>query len=370
MRTRRALSLALGLYLSVGTVVAAPKGRPRAANSAASNTQGAKTIEVAQKVYLQGTDHYRAGRLLEALAAFRASYDMVASPNSHIMIARTLRDKGDIGQAYAEYDRVVVEADQALERDAKYKATADAARAERTKLREKLTMVIVRVRNPPDDLHVVVGDKPIERAEWGKPVPVKAGALVALGVATGRPDQRQELSGFPGDELVVLFDYSSGPPAPVEATPAPKKEEDELKPTRFAADDAVPDIPRQPSQPPPPPVDRTWAYVSLGAGGAGFLTFLTFGALNQATYNDLQTACPNAHCPTNQQSEIDKGRRYQAIANVGLGLAVVGGAVGGILLSAGPDTGPPPVDAAKRPPRFLVTDVAIGPGSLEVRGAF
>src|SRR3954463_7394738 len=152
MRTRRALSLALGLYLSLGTAFAAPKGRPRAANapSAASN-KAAKTMEVAQKVYLQGADHYRAGRLLEALAAFRASYDMVASPNSHIMIARTLRDKGDIAQAYAEYDRVVVEADDATLRDSKYQATGDAARAERGKLREKLTMVIVRVRNPPDD---------------------------------------------------------------------------------------------------------------------------------------------------------------------------------------------------------------------------
>src|SRR4051794_40427151 len=122
MRTRPALSLALGLYLSLGTAFAAPKGRPRAANApfAASNTKAAKTLEVAQKVYLQGTDHYRAGRLLEALAAFRASYDMVASPNSHIMIARTLRDKGDIAHAYAEYDRVVVEADQAILRDSKY----------------------------------------------------------------------------------------------------------------------------------------------------------------------------------------------------------------------------------------------------------
>jgi len=373
MRTRHALSLALGLYLSLGTAFAAPKGRPRAPNapSAASNTKGAKTLEVAQKVYLQGADHYRSGRLLEALAAFRASYDMVASPNSHIMIARTLRDKGDIAQAYAEYDRVVVEADEAILRDSKYQATADAARAERGKLREKLTMVIVRVRNPPEDLHVVIGDKPIERTEWGKPVPVKAGARVALGVAGGLPDQRQEVSGFPGDELVVSFDYSAVPAAPVEATPEPKKEEDELKPTRFATDDAVPDIPRQPSRPPPPPVNRTWTYVSFGAGGVGFLTFLTFGALNQSIYGDLQASCPNAHCSSNQQSEIDKGRRYQTIANVGLGLAIVGASVGGILLAtSGNDTAPPPVDTAKPPKGLVVTDVAIGPGSLEVRGAF
>jgi hypothetical protein len=372
MRKRRALSLALAFYLGVGAASAAPKARPRATSAPVADSKGqaAKTMEVAQKVYLQGAAHYKAGRLLEALAAFRASYDMVASPNSHIMIARTLRDKGDIAQAYAEYDHVVTEADQATERDAKYKATADAARAERSKLREKLTMIIVRVRNPPEDLRVAVGNKPIERADWGKPVPVMAGALLALGVAGGRPDQRQELSGFPGDELVVLFDYSAPPPAPVEPSPPPKKVEEELKTTRFPPIDAVPDIPRQPPRPAPPPTDRTWAYVSLGAGGAGLLTFLAFGALNQSTYNDLQASCPNMHCPPGQQDEVDKGRRYQVIANVGLGLFVVGGSVGAILLTTGADAGPAPVDAARRPQGFALTDLAIGPGSVQVRGAF
>jgi hypothetical protein len=371
MRKRRVLSLALGFSLSLGTASAAPKAKPGPASAplAATKTQAAKTMEVAQKVYLQGAAHYKAGRLLEALAAFRASYDMVPSPNSHIMIARSLRDKGDFAQAYAEYDRVVIEADEAIERDSKYQATAHAARAERSKLREKLTMVIVRVRNPPDDLHVVVGDKPIERTDWGKPVPVLAGALVALGVAGGRPDQRKDLSGFPGDELVVSFDYSAAPTAPIEPSPPPKKAEDELKPTRFAPSDAVPDIPRQPPPPRPLPSDRTWAYVALGAGGAGLVTFFAFGALNQSVYNDLQASCPNMHCPGNQQDNVDKGRRYQVLANVGLGLAVVGASVGAILLTS-EDNGPPPVDAARRPQRFGVTDVAIGPGSLQVRGSF
>ena len=148
---------------------------------------------------------------------------MVASPNSHIMIARTLRDKGDIAQAYAEYDRVVVEADQAILRDSKYQATADAARAERGKLREKLTMVIVRVRNPPEDLHVVVGDKPIERTEWGKPVPVKAGALVALGLPVGAPINDKRSPVFRATSWWCYSTTALSPPAPVEATPAPKK---------------------------------------------------------------------------------------------------------------------------------------------------
>src|SRR5258708_21299079 len=108
MRSRRALARGHGSHLGRGTAFSAPKARPGTTNASGADANATKTMEVAQKVYLQGTAHYKAGRLLEALAAFRASYDMVASPNSHLMIARTLRDKGAIAQAYAEYDRVVV----------------------------------------------------------------------------------------------------------------------------------------------------------------------------------------------------------------------------------------------------------------------
>jgi hypothetical protein len=282
-----------------------------------------------------------------------------------------LRDKGDIAQAFVEYDRVVTEADEAIQRDAKYQATADAARAERGKLREKVTMVIVRVRNPPDDLHVVVGDKPIERSEWGKPVPVTAGALAAIGVATGRPDQKKELVGVPGEELVVLFDYEAPPPtAPAPVEPTTKPPEGDLKSAGLGPNDPVPDIPRQPPRPQPPPVDRTWTYVAFGAGGAGLVTFITFGALNQGVYSDLRDVCPNMRCPASAQDDIDKGRRYQAIANVGLGVAVIGAAVGTILFASSEDASPATLDVARRPRGLSLTDVTIGPGSLQVRGAF
>jgi hypothetical protein len=374
MRTTTAFFFALTVSLGAGSASGGPKARGGgAASAAASDAHSAKSVEVAQKVYLQGAVHYKAGRLLEALAAFRASYDMVASPNSHIMIARTLRDRGDIAQAYAEYDRVVSEADEAIKRDAKYQPTADAARVERDKLRAQLTMVIVRVTNPPEDLRVVVGEKPIDRADWGKPVPVPAGALVAMGVAPGRPDQRQELSGPPGEELVVSFDYSTAPPpAPAPAAPSPpaKPADDDPKPARVAPSD-LPDIPRQPPRTPPAPVDRTWTYVAYGAGGAGLVTFITFGALNHSVYKDLTDACPNMHCPPEQQDQIDKGRRYQALANVGLGVALIGAGVGTYLLLSSESAAASPVDEARRRPgHFAVTDVAVGPGSFQVRGAF
>jgi len=315
---------------------------------------------VAQKVYSQGVDHYKAGRMVEALAAFRASYDMVPSPNSHLMIARTLRDRGDLVEAYAEYGKVVTEAEEAAQREARYRSAAEASRAERAKLRARLTIITVQVKNPPDDLRIVIGGRPIEREQWGKPVPVTSGALVALAIATGRSEQRQELAAVPGGELTVSFDFST-PPRDVAGVPSPL-------PDKKSAD-GVPDIPRQPARPRGPAPDRTWGYVSLGVGAAGFVTFAVFGAINQSTFNDLQSSCSNGHCPIDRTDDVDKGRRAQVIANVGLAVGVVGGTLGFILLTTAGGTDKPD-ELARRPAGVAVTDVSVGLRSLQMRGVF
>jgi hypothetical protein len=338
---------------------------------AAPQAPTAKTKAVAQKVYVQGTEHYKAGRLLEALAAFRASYGMVPSPNSHLMIARTLRDQGELVEAYVEYDKVVQEAEVAAKRDAKYRSAAEASRVERTKLRARLSMIIVRVKNPPDDVRIMLGDKPIDRDDWGKPVPVVAGALVARGVSAGLPEQRQDVNAPPGEELVVIFDYST-PAAPVAGAPEPNSEKAALPAARtpgVAPHDGVPDIPREPRRAPPAP-DRTLGYALLGVGAVGFTTFAVFGALNQSTFNDLKGACPNGHCPSDRSGDVDRGRREQVIANIGLGVGIIGATVGIILFATGEKAGKGSDETARHGHGVALSDLSIGPGSVQLGGVF
>jgi hypothetical protein len=362
MQQRRAVIRALLTFLLIcfscfGTLSAAPRADDKAK-------------EIAQKVYVQGVDHYKAGRLLEALAAFRASYDMVPSPNSHLMIARTLREHGELIDAYAEFGKVVLEADAAAARDPKYQSASQASRAERAQLRARLTMVTIFVKDPPDDLRVLVADKSIDKERWGRPVPVLPGALVARATAAGHPEQRQELAAVPGGDLVVTFDFgatsasgsspwaSRGPaaPAPIDSSP-------------FPPGNGIPDIPRQPSLPPPPPRDRTLAFVSFGVGAAGLVTFVIFGAINQSTFNSLHDQCPSGRCPPALSSDVDKGRRAQTIANVGFGVALVGATVGSILLVTGANE-PKSEEVARRPGKPVLTDLSIGPHAVEVRGVF
>jgi hypothetical protein len=363
MQQRRAVIRALLTFLLIcfscfGTLSAAPRA-------------GDKAKEIAQKVYVQGVDHYKAGRLLEALAAFRASYDMVPSPNSHLMIARTLREHGELIEAYAEFGKVVLEADAAAARDAKYQSASLASRAERAQLRARLTMVTIFVKDPPDDLRVLVADKPIDKEHWGRPVPVLPGALVARATAAGRPEQHQDLAAVPGGDLVVTFDFgatsaaSSSSPlaargpamtAPVDSGP-------------FPPGNGIPDIPRQPSLPPPPPRDRTLAFVSFGVGAAGLVTFVVFGAINQSTFNSLHEQCPSGRCAPALSADVDKGRRAQTIANVGFGVALVGATVGSILLVTGANESKTE-EVARRPGKPVLTDLSIGPHAVEVGGVF
>jgi len=361
MRKERALSVALFAWLTwVSTASAAPRDT------------SSKTKEVAQKVYLQGVDHYRAGRVLEALAAFRASYELVPSPNSHLMLARALRDHGDLIDAYAEYHKLVVEADATAAQDSKYDAAVQASRAERATLRARLTMVTVEVKDPPDDVRVVIGGRQIERDDWGKSVAVPSGSIVVRATASGRPEQRQQLTAIPGGELEVRFDFAEPdvPPAPSGlASWAVNGDDARPEASPFPSSDAIPDIPRQPEQPPTPPPDRTWAYVSFGVGGAGLVTFVVFGAIDQSVFGDLQRDCPGGHCPPSRASDVDKGRQMQLIANIGFGTALAGATLGCVLLANG-ETGSDRPEVARQTRKFAVTDVSIDSHGVRVGGEF
>jgi hypothetical protein len=328
-----------------------------------------KTKEVAQSVYAQGVDHFRAGRLLEALAAFRASYDMVPSPNSHLMIARTLRDHADLVEAYTEYGKVILEADKAAARDAKYARAAQASRAERAKVRARLTLVTIYVKNAPDDLRVVLADKPIEKDSLGRAIPILPGRVAARATSAGG-EQHQELAAVPGGDFIVTFDFA----APALASGGPVvssgSKEAAVETGPFPPGNGIPDIPRQPAPAPPPPPDRTWAYVSFGVGAAGLATFVTFAAINQSTFNSLQSKCPSGQCAPSMSADVDKGRRAQTIANVGFGVALAGATVGCILLVNGGSAQPKPEELARRPGKVLLTDLSIGPHAVEVGGVF
>lgn len=345
-RASLAAALWLGATLSAAPVSAAPPD----------------ARAVAQKVYQEGAAHYKAGHMLEALAAFKASYDMVPSPNSHLMIARTLRDRGDLVDAFLEYQKLVPEAEAAAAHEPKYGKTVDTARGEKEKVRARIAFVKVHVKSPPDDLRITMGSRAIGRSDWEAPVPALAGMLTLRAETRNAPVQEREITTTAGSDVEVTFDFTPAPKEPPRLVEVPV-----LPPKPGPSSELPSDIPRQPL-PPPRVVDRTLPTVFLGVGAAGLATFVVFGALNESTFHDLETACPGNRCSSDTSDKINKGRTEQTIANVGLGVAVVAGSVAGILFATAADREHRLNSAALNRPR--VTSVGLGPDGLAVQGAF
>jgi len=51
----------------------------------------------------------------------------------------------------------------------------------------------------------------------------------------------------------------------------------------------------------------------------------------KSTYDDLNKACNGGPCPPSKNGEISSGKTQQVVANVGLGIGIVGVALGATL---------------------------------------
>jgi hypothetical protein len=104
---------------------------------------------------------------------------------------------------------------------------------------------------------------------------------------------------------------------------------------------------------------RPFAYVAGAWGVAGFVTFAVAGAMNQSTYNGLETACGNQGCPPGKQEEINSGKTQQTIANVGLVVGIVGVAAGATLF----------VLSLRKSAQGPSTALVVGPAWVGLRGS-
>jgi hypothetical protein len=298
----------------------------------------------------RASDRFRAGaealeaqKLDEALALFRESYDVVASPNSRLMIGRTLARQGKTAEAYLEIQAAVNDAEDAARKNEKYRKTAQAARTELAELRPKVGFVLLRVAGA-----VSVGGREIADAIQGDPIVATPGTTEIVVRLAGGSEQKVSVEVRAGESTTVDLAPTSAPSvahapaaaATVPAAPPP-------------AGDAEPrGIPHM-----------TLAWVAGGIGLAGFATFGVFGLMNQSTYSDLEERCPGGLCPRSASEDAERGRTYQTLANVGLGVGVVGLGSGLVLALTAP--GKKGSERAESTPSLV-----LAPRGVTVRGRF
>lgn len=335
--------------LALGTVTAASWAE---AQGAAPESATAEQKATAQKAFEKGMKAAKAKKHEDALAAFKESYGAVASPNSHLMMARELVELGRLEEAWAEYEKTVVEAEAAAQKDPKYADTATGAKHEQEELRGKLGFVKLTVTGAGPGSRVTVRGKEIPQADWGKPVAVMPGSVRVELVGSDGKETVQEVNATAGSETPVTL----APPAAAPAAGAGGAEGQGSAKLEASTSGKGPSM-------------RTWAYIAGGVGVAGLATFGIFGAMNNAKHSKLEDECKDGVCPASLEDDKDAGKTYQTIANVGLVVGVVGLGTGTVLyLMSGKKTEKAAALPRRRGPR--VESVSVGYQSVLVSGSF
>jgi tetratricopeptide (TPR) repeat protein len=320
------------------------------AQGASLENATAEQKATATKAFEAGMKASKAKKHEQALAAYKDSYNAVASPNSHLMICRELVELGRLEEAYAEYEKALPEAEAAAAKDKKYEASATSAKTEMDELKSKLGFVKLNVSGATAGTRVTVRGREIAQADWGKPIAVAPGPTrIELVLADGK-ETVKELDVAAGSEITV--DLAPGG-AEAATTPTTAKAEGSAKVSTSGGGPSM----------------RTWAYVAGGVGVAGIATFAIFGAMNNAKHSKLEDQCKNNACPSNLEDDKKAGQRYQTIANIGLVVGVVGLGTGTVLYFM---SNKKSEKAAAAPPkqRPRVDSVSLGYRSLVVTGSF
>ena len=332
MRARWA-SAVLWVLLGVGSSVA--HAQPQVERASAEARRDAKAG------YLQGRKAFVAGDYDTALAAFQGSYGAVASPNTRLMIARSLTQLHRYAEACRVYEETLEEAEASG--DPKWKKAARAALEEQTELLTRVGLLQVRIGG--DRLvTLTVNGHVVPEDQWERQIPVEPGRVeVAIDDGAGG-HARKVVDVSLGEQAEVGIALARPSETLASAEPAEASE---------AKDDADGTGPLGWS-------GRTWrttGWVATGVGAVGIGLFAVFGAMSQSTYNDLNKACPtHVDCDPALADDIDTGASQQTIANVSLGVGLVAVAAGATALVIGLSDDDD-------------TQVALGPGILTVKGS-
>jgi len=309
-RTLRQLACAAAVATGIGLA------------AARASAAGVPVDQANESQKTTATEHFEDGMSLfdeekydEALAAFRASYEAVASPNSHLLVARSLARLGRSDDAYNEYTRVI---DEATQLGAHYDAAATSARNEREQVRRRVALLTVEMPDPPADVEVTVNGKPVDLGKM--PVAVNVGDVLVEARAPDGTTTSRTAKAEAGAALKVRLVKAAAPKVePVE------------KPER------------------PPPADtrssgqkfrREASYIAAAVGVGGIATWAVITIAGADTLDDV------------------------AIGGLLLGGVGVGAAVVLYLTSE-----PAPAAGGPSEPRGQ-TRIAIGPGSVAVQGTF
>jgi hypothetical protein len=261
-------------------------------------------VAAAEAHFFAGQKAYADKHFEEALVELRASYAAAPSPNSHLYIARCLRQLNRLGAAYEEYAQVIVESADRIGSERKYESTQKAAAEERAALKDRIAILAVTMPVDAPGARLYVGDDEIPAARWIADLTVTAGALKVRAEAPGRAVFETSITLAAGaKERITILLPATGALSALSAQEAP--------PTRTS----------------PGRLLRPAAYTAAGVGVVGLVLWAALGTTAASRYDALQQVC-GGRCDASHQGEIDAGRSETAGSRAGLAIGILGVAAG------------------------------------------
>jgi len=291
----------------------------------------------AQAAYMDANAKYEAGNMEAALAGFRASFDFVKSPNTSLVIGRSLANLGRYAEAYRQALQTQQIARAAIVVDKKYAAAEKSAIDDAAEWKTKVGFV--RVDLAGRTANVKVAGRAVTAAELAEPIAVDPG-FVDVVIEGAEPAESKRADVKAGAEESVSFakTASTAPPPP-----PPDEKSGGMHPFDMGTG------------------QRITGAVFAGLGVVGMGLFAGFGAANNSKFSELEEACASGSCPAGSDEEIEDGRTLQTAAN--------GSVIAGSICLA--------IGAALLIPTFVVgdsketaTNVHIGPGFVGLSRSF
>jgi hypothetical protein len=265
---------------------------PLLADPAATSPSAAKDDKAR---FAEAVKLYKTGDFARALPEFEALASETGSPNARLYVGYCYAGLDRPADAYLAFEAAARGAGS----DARYAETRTAALSELSNLTLKVARLVVSPVEQPPGLVVKVDGAVLDPSAFDAHRVFPPGDHHVEATATGQKSIVRDVHVEGGETKTVTLFF-------------PK---DEAQPTGPGA------------APPPRQNDgsglRTAGFVAAGVGGAGLVAFVIGGLEAKKTHDELEHECGATPCSdTTHQRDVDRGKSWQTVANVGL---VVGG---------------------------------------------
>lgn len=332
---------------------------PAWAEGVAVEAATVEQIESAQREFQEGDRLYDVQRYEDALARYRASLAIVASPNTQLMVARTLQELNRLPEAHAEYEATIALAAPLAKINETYSQTWQAAQDELQGLKSRVALLTIELGDVPPDAPLMVGDGAVAASSLREPLVLMPGRTIIVATTPDGRTARAQVQLAAGRAASVTLKLGEvvtvGAPFGEESSTTAPQVRPRAPSGRPPARDALPEDTKEKR----PSFWKPLAYAAGGIGVAGFVGFGVFGSMNNAHYQDLEAECPKGQCPPRMQDTLDSGRRTQLLANGCLAVGAVGLSGFAAFLYVG-----------HRQDRKQKASLYVAPGEAGVRGRF